>query len=105
MTELRIEDSSVEYINVTVTTDTDPVDNTVSMCVVNAGEEPSNYVTATWNGTATQVASKYRTKARALVGTGTDIGALQAGTYEVYIKVEASPETVVIKADGVIKIY
>lgn len=105
MTEVRIEETSVQYLTANVITDEDPTAHTVQMCVVATGAEPSGYETAEWDGTATAVGNKYRTKCKILVGTGTDIGALEAGRYDVYVKVTATPETIVTLADGVLRIY
>ena len=103
--EVRIENTSIEYLRATVTTDIDPTSNAVAIAVVATGAEPSGYQTAAWDGTAVAVGEKYRTKCKILVGTGSAIGALAAGRYDVYVKITATPETIVTLADGTLRIY
>ena len=79
----------IDYVNED-TGATDPTGFTVTMAVVATGVRPTadSFKAATW---ATRTVGGY--KAKVLVGTGTSVGALTAGTYDVYAKVAASPET------------
>ena len=105
MSDLRIENSSIEYVKVLVVTDTDPTANTVKMAIVPAKTDPTGFQTAAWVGTSTLVQGKYQTYARILVGTGSAIGALTEGIYDTYVEIVATPEDIILQANGTVTIY
>lgn len=86
---------SVEYLLVPITS-TLPAANlddlVVKMAVVDDGEQP---VTADW-----QTAEWIGTSIAALIGPGTDID-LGPGTYDVWVKITASPEEPVLESGSI----
>lgn len=105
MSLVRIENTSTEYAYTKVTTLEDPTSNVVKAAVVANNAQPSSYVDAEWYGTPEQVQGKYITQARVLIGTGSDIGALATGLYDMYVRIIAAPENIITKAEGNIRIY
>lgn len=89
-----IPSSSVEYIKATVTGNY-TTSMAVVMAIVTADSEP---VSADWKTAAWDV-----TDAKILIGTGSAVGALVEGLYDVWVKITATPEIPVIRS-GRIKI-
>lgn len=108
---VRIAASSVEYLWVPVRSvdilddtarDISGTTPTVAIKAHGTDPDPGDYAAATWEpgGTRTIAGDAYYL-ARVLVGTGSDIGALTAGSWDVWVKVVDSPETPAELADTI----
>lgn len=93
-----IPSSSVEYIKATIAGNY-LTSMAVTMAIVTADSEPvsGDWKTAAWDGTDGDADAKI------LIGTGSPVGALVEGLYDVWVKITATPETPVIRS-GRIKI-
>ncbi len=92
---------SRQYVTVPVFPDAgspDPTLNPPTVAVALVGAEPSVFVTGSW------VVGVTPPVAQVLVGPGSDIGQLDDGEYQVYVKVVADPESPVLLAGGVLTI-
>jgi len=98
--DLRIPQSSKQYVYAPVTAASDPSSLPVSIAIVAVGVEPqaADFKTADWEpGTA---------KARILVGPGSPvIGELAPGNYTVWVKVDGAVEDPVMKARNTLVIH
>ncbi|NUW45558.1 hypothetical protein [Nonomuraea rhodomycinica] len=90
----KIPSVSVEYLKVPITGPSDVTLYTVQMAVIPDGQDP---VTLDW-----KAAIWLGTNAAVLIGPGATIP-LSEGTYRVWVKISASPETPVLDA-GLINI-
>lgn len=99
MSDLRIPSTSVQYVQMRVDTTANPTGNAVSMAIKPRGTEPEavDYKSATW-------AAGTPYKAQVRIGTGTDIGALVEGVYQVWVKVTATPEIPVMQSTNCLRI-
>lgn len=108
MPDRYIARDSVELVGVKVTSTTvagaavDPTGYTVAVAVLPvATEDPadSDFKAATWQ------TGPLGTFAVLLVGTGSAVGVLTAGTHKVWAKITASPEVPVIKSPDRLIVY
>lgn len=85
---------STEYVRVAIDAGVDPTADTVQMAFPLAGNQPTDWKSATWEtDTATDPDTYY---VRCLVGPGPGgVVTLVYGLYDVYVKVNDNPETVV----------
>lgn len=89
---MKISHLSTEYLHVAVTDEinaSDPTADPVSFAFVEVGEEPSSWVTGSWDPDS----SDYF--ARVLIGP--DGESLEVGTYDVWIRMTDTPEVVIRK--------
>lgn len=93
MPMLAIPSASVEYLRSTIT-GTFTTSMPVEMAVVQADSEPDSgdWHAATWDGADGDA------DAKVLIGTGSAIGALSDGLYDVWVRVTATPEVPVLYA-------
>lgn len=99
MSDLRIPSTSVQYVQMRVDTTVNPTSNLVSMAVTPRGTEPvaGDFKTATW-------AAGTPYKAQVLIGTGSSVGVLAEGVYQVWVKVTATPEIPVMQSTNCLRI-
>lgn len=99
MTDLRIPQSSKQYIYAPVSSTTSPTSLPVSIAIVLRTLEPqsADYEAADWEPDTT--------KARILIGPGSTVGELAPGTYTVWVKIDGAVEDPVIKAPNYLVIY
>jgi hypothetical protein len=98
--DLRIPQTSKQYIYAPVSSATSPTSLAVSIAIVPRDEEPEagDFKTADWEPSTT--------KARILIGPGSPVvGELPAGNYRVWVKVDGPVEDPVILVPNYLVIY
>lgn len=95
---------SREYVRVKVSAKedgsvVDPTSDTVTMAVVSGSVVAGDFKAASWETDATTTPDTYY--ARVEIGPGSTVGALTAGTYNVYVKVVDNPEQPVLAAGSI----
>jgi hypothetical protein len=97
--DLRIPQTSKQYIYAPVASTTSPTSLPVSIAIVPRDEEPetADFKTADWEPSTTN--------ARILIGPGSTVGELSAGSYRVWVKVDGAVEDPVILVPNYLVIY
>ncbi len=83
---------SVEYVRYDVTGSADPQNGTVGIALVGTAATPASFVDGEWEGSTVEIEpGVFQATARFLVGQG-DLDVV-AGTYAVWVRVVAAPES------------
>jgi hypothetical protein len=91
---------SVEYVHVPVTSDVQLDTQAVQIVFLGATASPTD--ATTWNDAEWEGSAGTTRSARILIGTGSDVGELAAGTWSVWVKVTDTPE-VPVRSAGTIQ--
>lgn len=99
MPDLRIPQSSKQYIYAPISATTSPTSLPVYIAIVAVGVEPqtADFKVADWEPSTT--------KARLLIGPGSTLGELPAGNYAVWVKIDGSVEDPVIRVPNTLVIH
>lgn len=104
MKSVILQRETVESLEVVIESSIDPTDTVVEFAVVPLGDRPTGWIAGVWKGSATGSGGRYESVAVSpTVGDTAAVDpvptiALLAGTYVVYVRVNADLETPVIHA-------
>lgn len=97
---MHLSSLSVEYVRAEVSADADPTVSSVSFAFTTSGD-PVTWVPGEWTEGPYRNGAVYTATARVLVGPGQVT--LPEGTVQAWVRLDASPESVV-KVAGVLKV-
>jgi hypothetical protein len=78
-------------------------DNVVEFAFTTGSVDPTVWRTGDWETVVENGATTYY--ARVLIGPGSTVGALTAGTYKVWVKITDSPEVPVIRIEERLQVF